>query len=297
MPELLKSIAGSVIRALLTSTGGWLIHRGYISESDWTELLAGIAFAVASIAWSIWNHYGQRLLVLAALDLPANSSLEAAKAAAEKNRVNVDTSLPLVLALVGLSSLGVACAKIKGAETAVYSAQTAAAWQGVQSVVVILDSNKVVEPGKFYALHNNVTNSMGVLFTRLEAGGYDRKEILVTLDQIAADVGQIEQEMAVIQDPGSKEKFSQILFSVRFGLNTLRAAVGATQRPDGRALLAARSNRPTTRALWWNDVMAVVANTFIKTTQLSYLDAPTAWADARATLTAIGEINAAKLGG
>lgn len=296
MPELLKSIAGSVIRALLTSTGGWLIHRGYISESDWTELLAGVAFAVASIAWSIWNHYGQRLLVLAALELPAQSSLDAAKAAVEKSRTGVDPTLPFVLALVGLSSLGVACAKVKGAETAVYSAQTVAAWQGVQSVVVILDSNQVVEPGKFYELHNNVTNSMAVLFTRLEAGGYDRAEVLTALDQIAADVGQIEQEMAVIQDPGTKEKFSQVLFSVRFGLNTLKAVVAATQRPDGRALLAARSNRPTTRALWWNDIMAVVANTFIRTTQLSYLDAPAAWADARATVTAIREVNAAKLG-
>lgn len=299
MPELLKSIAGSVLRALLTGAGGWLIHRGYISEGDWEQLLAGTAFAIASILWSAWNHYGQRLLVLAALELPAQSSIEAAKAAVEKSKnVDVDPTLPLVLALIGLSSFaGIACAKVKGAETAVYSAQTVVAWQGVQSVVVILDDNNVVEPGKFYELHNKVTSSMAVLFTRFEAGGYDRTEALTALDQIAADIGKIEQELGAIQDPGTREKFSQILFSVRFGLNTLKAVVGATQRPDGRPLLAARSNRPTTRALWWNDVMAVVANTFVKTTQLSYLDAPSAWADARATLTAIREVNAAKLGG
>ena len=296
MPELLKSIAGSVTRALLTTTGGWLVHRGYVSENDWTELLGGIAFAGASLIWSAWNHYGQQLLVLAALQLPANSSLDAAKVAVNRSRI-ADRTLPLIFGLIALSSLGIACAKVKGAEIAVYSAQTAAAWQGVQSVVVILDNNAVVKPGKFYEQHNKITKSLNSLFNRFESGGYEKKEILVALDQIATDVGQVEQDLQLIEDPGTKEKFSQILFSVRFGLNTLRAVVAATQRPDGRNLTNARSSRPTTRALWWNDVMAVVSNTFIRTTQQSYLDAPTAWVDAKTILAEIYEVNNAKIGG
>lgn len=203
----------------------------------------------------------------------------------------------LLLAVVGLSSWAVVgCARVKGAETAVYTAQTLAAWQGVQAVVVVLDNNDVVQVGAFYQTHDRVTTSIESLLNRLEAGGYNQKDVLVLLDQIAADIGQMEDDLQLIRDPGSKEKFSQILFSVRFGLNSIRAVVAATQQPDAKPLLTARSSRPTTRAFWWNDVMAVVTNVYIHTTYQSRMDAPTAWADGRAIIQAIREINKAKLG-
>lgn len=292
MPSLLRSIAGSVVRNLLVSVGAVLVARGYVSQSDWDELIIGLGMAVAAVIWSLWQKYGSHLLVLAALKLPANSTLDQAAELAKRENSSAKLLPLLVIAALGAST--VACAKVKGAETAVYSAQTAAAWQGVQGVVVILDDNDVVEPGAFYLTHGRVTDGLETLFNRLETGGYEKKDVLVLLDQIAADTGQLEQDLQLVRDPGSKEKLTQVLFSVRFGLNSIRAIVAATKRPDPAVLASARSSRPTTRALWWNDVMTVVTNTFIRTTYQSEMAAPAAWTDARAILAEIREVNAAK---
>lgn len=298
MPELLKSITGSITRAILSVVGGWLINKGYISPDDWQSLVVGIGLFAAAAIWAVYQRYVEDQLLKAGLELPAHSSIEDAKRKMQQiSSSNNSNFFPiLIVTLLGLSMATVACARRPGAATAVYSAQTVTAWYGVQQIVAILDANGVIQPGSFYVTHDRITNSLDTVFTRLEKGGYDRKDILTALDQIAVDIAALEQDLAIIQDPGTAERFKQVIFSVRLGLSSVKAVLAATDLPDKSQLArSARSSRPTTKALWWNDVINAVTNTFIRATQQSYMTAPEAWADMRTLLTAIREVNAEKL--
>lgn len=59
MPELLKSVLGSVLRKLLAGVGAWLVAQEYLTAGDWQELVAGLVLFAASVAWGIWEKYGR----------------------------------------------------------------------------------------------------------------------------------------------------------------------------------------------------------------------------------------------
>lgn len=57
IPALLSSIVGSVFRHGLTSVGTYLVAHEWISEGDWTKLVAYIVLTVSGLLWSIYQKW------------------------------------------------------------------------------------------------------------------------------------------------------------------------------------------------------------------------------------------------
>ncbi len=297
--ELLKSILGTFLRAVLASVGGWLIAKGYVTEADWNSLLTGGIMALAAVLWGIWQKYKSRLTFLAALDLPAGSSEEEAKAKSSDPKIaaRVFTLLALI-SLLPLVGGQMACSKAPAAKKAVYSAQTVAALDGLQDVIIVLDDAKVIgqSPKAFYSTHDKIATSLEVLFARIQAGGYKKGDAIAAVEQILSDVEKFEKDLDLIKDANAQAKLDNTIFALRFGLNSLKAVIAASKEPNPDELQAVASKlRAPVRAAWWNDVILIVQNTFIRTFQQSRMTSEEAWADAATILAGIHRENAAKL--
>lgn len=80
IPDLLKSIIGSVVRNAGTPVIAWLAARGWVTPDDGQALLTVIVVSAAAIVWGIWQKYQATAVLSAALRLPANATIEEAKA-------------------------------------------------------------------------------------------------------------------------------------------------------------------------------------------------------------------------
>lgn len=297
--ELLKSILGTFLRAVLASAGGWLIAKGYITEADWNALLTGGIMAAAALAWGVWQKYKSRLTFLAALDLPAGASEEEAKVKSSDPKIAARVFTIMFLATVlPLVAMQAGCSKVPGAKKAVYSAQTVAALDGLQDVIIVLDDAKVIgqSPKGFYSTHDQIAKSLEVLFARIQAGGYKKGDAIAAVEQILADVEKFEKDLDLIKDANAQGKLDNTIFALRFGLNSLKAVIAASKEPSPEELNQAVAKlRAPVRSPWWNDVILVVQNTFIRTFQQSRMTESEAWADAASIIAGIHRENAAKL--
>lgn len=299
--ELVKSILGTAFRTLLASVGAWLINKGYIKENDFETLLVGGVSVLSALIWGIWQKYKSRLEFLAALELPAGAPEEQAKEKAKTPEISSKAflSLLVLLSLIGFSGSQVACAKRPEAKSAVYSAQTVAALQGTHQVLFVLQDAGVVQAGpakSFYSTHDQIAKSLEVLFARIQAGGYAKKDAILAVEQIIGDVEKFEAQLDLVKDPNAQGKLDQVLFTLKFGLNSLKAIIEASKEPNPEELNGAIAKlKSPVRANWWPDVILVVQNTFLRTFAQSRMDAPTAWADAAVILDEIHKANAARL--
>ena len=287
------------MRTVLASVGGWLVAKKYVSEADWEAVLSGGIMVISAVLWGIYQKYKSRLTFLAALDLPAGSSEEEAKAKSSDPKIaaRVFTLLALI-SLLPLVGSQMACSKAPAAKKAVYSAQTVAALDGLQDVIIILDDAKVIgqSPKGFYATHDKIATSLEVLFARIQAGGYKKGDAIAAVEQILGDVEKFEKDLDLIKDANAQAKLDNTIFALRFGLNSLKAVIAASKEPSPEELNHAVAKlRAPVRAAWWNDVILVVQNTFIRTFQQSRMNSEEAWADAATILAGIHRENAAKL--
>jgi len=100
IPELLKNIAGSVTRWALTALAAFLVRKGVIEGGSAEAIVAGAGVGLASLTWSLWLKYKDRLHFLTALSMPVGSTEEDVKTAAKQG--NGSTSVWSVLLLVSI---------------------------------------------------------------------------------------------------------------------------------------------------------------------------------------------------
>lgn len=299
--ELLKSVVGTFLRTTLTVVGTWLVNKGWITESDFNAIVAGLVMVSVAGVWSLYQKYKSRLTFLAALELPAGAPEAEAKSKANEPGFSSKAflSLLVLVSLIGLTGSQMACAKKPGAKSAVYSAQTVAALDGLQDVLIVLQDAGVVQvaPAKsFYSTHDQITKSLEVLFARIQAGGYAKKDAILAVQQIIGDVEKFEAQLDLIKDPNAQNKLDQVVFTLKFGLNSLKAILEASKEPNPDELnTAVVKLKAPVRSNWWPDVILVVQNTFLRTFAQSRMDAPTAWADAAAIIEGIHKQNAERL--
>ena len=79
MPEILKKYLGSIIRTLLTSALAFLVQKGYVSESDTTEMVMWLTGVILVLLWSLYEKYSSQLQTLTALTMPQGATLEHVK--------------------------------------------------------------------------------------------------------------------------------------------------------------------------------------------------------------------------
>lgn len=77
--ELLKRLAGSAIRHLLTLASGWLVARGLLTEADATQLVVGLTPLVVAWLWSAWAKRREVALTIKALNARAGTTLSEVK--------------------------------------------------------------------------------------------------------------------------------------------------------------------------------------------------------------------------
>jgi hypothetical protein len=73
MPELYKSIIGSVVRFALTGLFGWFVSKGVVTEGQSAELIIAIAGGVVVLGWSLYQKYKEKLKFFTALEVPVNA--------------------------------------------------------------------------------------------------------------------------------------------------------------------------------------------------------------------------------
>lgn len=77
--ELIKRLAGSAIRHLLTLVSGWLVARGVLTEADATQLVVGVAPFIVAWIWSVWAKRREVALTMKALNARAGTALSDVK--------------------------------------------------------------------------------------------------------------------------------------------------------------------------------------------------------------------------
>lgn len=293
--ELLQSLIGTFIRTVTAGLGAWLVTKGYVTEADFNAVIAGVILLLATLGWGIYQKITANRLVQAALSLPANTPLEEAKL---KAGVSVDrTAAGLVL--LGLIAGGsLACARGRSAsdKPAIYSAQSAAALNGVQDALVVLYDAGVVKNKAVFASHDRVTSGLEVFYARVQAGGYKQADTIAALNQVIEDAKRFQNDVGVISDQGAKVKVEQIFFTLQFTLNSIKAVIEAGREPAPSEVqtLAARVRAPVTGA-WWNEVILVVQNTALRMVSQSRMTPQQAWADTAEIVAEIHATNQAKL--
>jgi len=193
-------------------------------------------------------------------------------------------------------------ADFRARKTAIYSAQTVAALAGLQEVVFKLeDHGLVAEPQRFAATHDRITTGLENLLRRIESGGYDRTDALTAIGQVVDDFEKLNQELK-LTSPAAQSKLDQMVFTVRFSLNSIRAVIAATEEPNPAEIKPAIERIRSGSELgtgpqpaWYTDLILIVQNTLVRTLQQSRYTTSEAWQDVARLLAQIHELNAGKL--
>lgn len=104
IPELLKSVAGSITRWALTGIAAYLVSKGVIKGEDAETLVIGAGMGLAALAWSLYQKHRDRLKFNVALSLPAHSTEEEVNREVKMRAGNVSVwSIALLLLLIPVS--------------------------------------------------------------------------------------------------------------------------------------------------------------------------------------------------
>lgn len=294
--ELLKSIFGTFIRTVTASAGAWLVSKGYITENDFSELIAGVVLLAATLGWGAYQKIQAHKYVQAALNLPQGSTLQDVKDKVNSGDVAAGPWLPIILIAATAVTIPAqsACSKSKDpkAKPAVYSAQSAAALNGVQDTLIVLYNAGVIKDKTIFSKHDRITTGLEVFYARIQSNGYNRNDAITAINQVIADVQALDRDIDLVKDPAAKTKLNQILFTLQFGLNSVKAVIEATKEPNpDEALAVSASLRSPVQAPWWNDVILVIQNTALKMLSQSRMNSVQAWADTAEIIKNIHEDN------
>lgn len=310
IPELLKSLAGSVVRWLLTAVGAWLVSKNIVSESDFNQVVIGIAAGGAALAWSFWNKYKQRLLLLLALDLPAGASEEVAKQKAASSTSGVSVWMIAFLLTVLVAGGMVGCAKkidgespanYKSRKTGIYVVQSFEGLRGFSKMIGVFSDNNLISDGgakAAWTFSEKAATSLDVVGDRLRDGL--PADALGRIDTLLNDVDAAEASgLLGIRDAAAQAKYKEVIFSVRFTLKSIKAVIEASKAPSfvQAQAMAAQATRQRSNISWWTDAVLVVQETAINWfTQSRIGSAADAWAEVKVVSAAVHEINKVRLG-
>ncbi len=310
IPELLKSIAGSVVRWSLTAVGAWLVSKGIVNEADFNQVVVGIAAGGAALAWSLWNKYKQRLLVLLALDLPPGTSEEKLKQKAGSSSPGVSVWMIALVFSVLMTGGMVGCAKgidgespsdFESRKTGIYVVQSFEGLRGFSKMIGVLSDNNLISDGGAkgaWQFSEKAATSLDVIGDRLRDGL--PADALERVNALLNDVDAAEASgLLGIKDGAAQGKYKEVVFSVRFTLKSIKAVIEASKSPSyvQAQVMAAQATKQRSGISWWTDAVLVVQETFINWfTQSRISSAADAWAEVKAVSAAVHEINKARLG-
>lgn len=78
---LVREGLASVVRAVLQMLAGWLIANGLWTSSDADKILPGLALAIVSLVWSVYQKARMRNKLVTAMAMPSGVSENQVQAA------------------------------------------------------------------------------------------------------------------------------------------------------------------------------------------------------------------------
>lgn len=79
MGAVLMDILAGLLRYVLAGVISWLITNGIATEAQTTQVIAGLASAIALVGWMVWNKYRARVKLLTALTTPKGTTVDELK--------------------------------------------------------------------------------------------------------------------------------------------------------------------------------------------------------------------------
>lgn len=323
---LLAAIATAVtaqVTALNPKYGAWVMLAGAVAASTGGALSKylnagpvatglGIIVAVAGVLAMATNvipaSYAQVIAVLGTAAAAAGKSLFGWEDGGAVTGSSFK-SLLLVLLFAGLGFGAVGCAKFRAGETAaettarkkaVYGAQAVTALQGWSDLTLVIEKGGAIGADgakASYAANEKALTALDLVRSRVKQG-YPSKDILPIIDATLDDLDKAEAAGLFGSTPNAQAKLQEVLFSVRFGFNSIKAVIAATQEPSIQAAraVAQRSQRTVSaQPPWWQDAVLVAQNVIIKMLEQSRMDAAAAWTDGDALSTQLHARNAERL--
>lgn len=107
MNPFVQDVALTIARKALTGAATYLITTGWLTADQGERILVGVAMLAASVAWSVWQRYKDRILLLIGLGLPQGSSVEdALKVKASSKTDNPSVTTPTDASAPKISKVG-----------------------------------------------------------------------------------------------------------------------------------------------------------------------------------------------
>lgn len=216
-----------------------------------------------------------------------------------------------MVALVSFSGL-VGCARKIDGETpaqfkqrkvAIYTAQGFEALRGVHRMVAVFEDNGVVAADSAknaYVANDRIATGLDVVADRLQAG-LPANDTIAKIQALLDDLDKAEAaSLLALKDPNSRAKYAEVIFSIRFTLNSIKAVLAATKEPafaQAESVAASARSVRGSKPAWWTDAILVVQETLTTwITQSRLSSAAEAWANARATSEVVHSLNKGRLG-
>ena len=140
-----------------------------------------------------------------------------------------------LIATILLSSLAASCGKDRSTthKLAVYTAQADAALLAtVNSLITLNEAGRLNATAAKSALQfaDKVNSAVNTLRGRAETG-FDKKEALVIVQNLLADLSSLEQQGVLGLNASQSAKFREVIFYARFTLNSVQAIIQAVKEP------------------------------------------------------------------
>lgn len=226
IPELFKSVTGSVLRWVLQGFFAWLAAKNIITEQQGTELLLAITGGVIVLVWSLVQKYKSRLAFLTALNMPAGTPEEMVKTAIRSGHRDSVWSLLLLVSLIPLVGLQTACGDDTVRGIAVNVDRVAILVQDGREVRDELFAQTVIDRDEAYkftlALQkvHNANKTFKVKAETYQAGGGLTPEGKQDLAKLSRDISDAVTELVSngtfgVKNPDAQARINAVIGSIR----------------------------------------------------------------------------------
>jgi len=250
IPELFKSVTGSVLRWVLQGFFAWLAAKNVITEQQGTELLLAITGGVIVLVWSLFQKYKSRIAFLTALNMPAGTPEEMVKTAVKSGQRASVWSLLLLVSLIPLAGSQTACGDDTQKSIASNVDRVAILTQDGREIRDELFTQTIIDREEAYKftlalqkVHNANKTFKAKAQTYLAGGGLtpDGKQDLAKL---ARDISDAVTELVSngtfgVKNPDAQARINAVIGSIRQAALAIVDSVNAlkTKKPADTAMV------------------------------------------------------------
>lgn len=251
IPELFKSVIGSVLRWALQGAFVWLAAKEIITEQQGVELLAALTGAVIVLGWSIYQKYKSRIAFLSALNATPGTPEEVVKA---KSGSSFSAwSILLLVSLIPLAGSQIACGDDTQKAIASNVDRVAILTQDGREIRDELFTQAIIDREEAYKLTlalqkvHNANKTFKSKAQTYQAGGGLTPEGKQDLAKLATDISDAVTELVSngtfgVKNADAQARINAVIGSIRQAALAIVDSVNAlkTKKPADAAMVVER---------------------------------------------------------